>query len=124
MIPSTSGDYDIGSNSKRWDNLYLSGLLTGSRISLSGNLVMSSGILTAGTLHSNGETQINGTLDHDGDEVGFFGKTPIAQHVLISSAVATVNGYGSSNPFGAVRGLATTVDGIISLLKGYGLMAS
>ena len=127
MIPSTNGDYDIGSSSKRWDNLYLSGLLTESRISLSGNLVMSSGILTAGTLHSNGETQIDGTLDHDGSRIGFFGTSPATKQTGPISMVARydVLKHGSSitgNAASMLSSLATAVDTLTELLEDYGLL--
>ena len=126
MIPSTSGDYDIGSSSKRWDNLYLSGLLTGSRISLSGNLVMSSGILTAGTLHSNGETQINGTLDHDGSQIGFFGTSPAVKQTGPNDMTRTYDSLKHSIPTGNTRSmlslLATAIDTLTELLENYGLL--
>ena len=127
MIPSTSGDYDIGSNSKRWDNLYLSGTFTGRGINLSGNLVTSSGVVTANTLHSNGETQINGTLDHDGSRVGFFGTSPATKQTGPISMVARydVLKHGSSitgNAASMLSSLATAVDTLTELLEDYGLL--
>ena len=125
MIPTTSGDYDIGSSSKRWDNLYLSGLLTGSRISLSGNLVMSSGILTAGTLHSNGETQINGTLDHDGSQIGFFGTSPATKQTGPNNMISSHNLLRRTYPSGIdtmMFRLATAIDKLADILSTYGLL--
>ena len=86
---------------------------------------MSSGILTAGTLHSNGETQINGTLDHDGSRVGFFGTSPASKQSgpndMTKSHDSLRHGYPAGVDTMMFR-LATAIDKLADILSNYGLL--
>ena len=138
MIPVTTGDYDIGSLQKRWDNIYAGDIIT-QDIDVSRNadlgsvnadsLTVSGGTnldaITGSSISITGTVSVSGTLDHDGSKVGFFGVTPATRQIKTSSSVATINAYDVTGATGnALLALATNIDHLVSVLQAYGLMTA
>ena len=136
MIPVTTGDYDIGSLQKRWDNIYARDVTT-QDIDVSRNadlgsvnadsLTVSGGTnldaITGSSISLTGSATISGTLDHDGSKVGFFGKTPVTKQTGPSASVAVNFAIGAGhNTDQIARVLAAQIDVLVANLNEYGLL--
>jgi hypothetical protein len=56
IIPNTDDTYDLGASGKRWRNINLSGIITATEIDAS------SGLITAGSLQVNGDSNFDGNV--------------------------------------------------------------
>ena len=72
LIPSRSMIYNLGSSNKYWNNVYVDDLT-----------VWDDAVIGFGT-GTGGNLEINGELNHDGDTVGFYGKTPVERQSIAS----------------------------------------
>ena len=129
MIPATDGDYDIGSTSKRWERLRVSGFVHAGNINLTGGMtaqgnINTTGNITAADITASDDLRIVGDLDHEGNSVGFFGTTPASKYSGDLVKVTT-----TVNRLGVIPGLAGTaiylmvyaIDELITIVQRYGL---
>ena len=72
LIPSSSMTYNLGSSIKYWNDVYVDDLT-----------VWDDAVIGFGT-GTGGNLEINGELNHDGDKVGFYGKTPVERQSIAS----------------------------------------
>jgi hypothetical protein len=75
------------------------------------------------------EAEIDGNLNHDGSNVGFYGTTPAAQHSTTGETTGFTGGAGTaarvdSTFTGNVGSTAYTISDVVKALKNIGLMTS
>ena len=141
MIPATSGDYNIGSPSLKWDNLYLTGDIYADDIEVdhataddlrtrifnaSGSSNMQT--ISATDVHLTKGISFYKSLAHNGDKIGFFGKTPATKYTTPLSKVTNSAQNGADlgdvgSVAGSVVAVAHTVDQLVDIVKRYGLAA-
>lgn len=77
-------------------------------------------------LHVDGDVQVRGDLDHDGSNVGFFGKAAAAQQANVADASvahALDTVFSDTQAEAALNALGTKINSILAALEAYGLMA-
>lgn len=75
----------------------------------------------SGKIHTTSEIEIDGNLNHDGMNIGFFGIAPVAQVAAYTPTnVTTVRSYDADST--SVEELADVIGTLIADLKTYGLL--
>ena len=92
-----------------------------------------------GSIRVSSEVEINGDLNHDGTEIGFFGTAPATQTTVANLAATTITARPAATPTGAnsfdpvmdvyigqleseINSLRTKVDALLDALQSYGLV--
>ena len=110
----------------------MSGFVHAGNINLTGGMTAQGNINTIGNITANDITASNdlrvvGDLDHEGSNVGFFGKTPAIQYAdALNKVWNTVNSLPQNlgSIESGLRTVAFVVDQLVDIVKRYGLAAA